>query len=203
MKTDISAIKFDENTGLIPAIIQDNETGKVLMLGYMNTEAILKTLDSKQVTFYSRSKQRLWTKGEVSGHFLDLVIIATDCDEDTLLVKVNPHGPTCHEGFDTCFQEENTKHNFIYELESIILDRKLNPIAGSYTTSLFESGIQKIAQKLGEESVETILEAQANDDKALIYEASDMIYHLLVLLKAKNLSWSDVVNQLREKHKKN
>jgi len=200
MKENISSIKFDETTGLIPAIIQDYNTGKVLMLGYMNNEALLKTIETKQVTFFSRSKQRLWTKGEVSGHFLDLVLIATDCDEDTLLVKVNPKGPTCHEGYDTCFQEENKNTNFISELEAIITDRKVNPMAGSYTTSLFESGIQKIAQKVGEEAVETILEAQSNDDKALIYEASDMIYHLLVLLKAKNLSWSDVVNQLKEKH---
>ncbi len=202
MKTDISAIQFDKNTGLIPAVIQDDVTGKVLMLGYMNSEAILKTIETKRVTFYSRSKQRLWTKGEVSGHFLDLVLMATDCDEDTLLVKVNPNGPTCHEGHDTCFQEINKNSDFISELEAVIHDRKVNPIAGSYTTSLFESGIQKIAQKVGEEAVETILEAQSNDDKALVYEASDMIYHLLVLLKAKNLSWTDVVNQLKDKHRK-
>jgi phosphoribosyl-ATP pyrophosphohydrolase/phosphoribosyl-AMP cyclohydrolase len=172
------------------------------MLGYMNGEAVLKTIETKRVTFYSRSKKRLWTKGEVSGHYLDLALIATDCDEDTLLVKVNPQGPTCHEGYDTCFQEENTSTNFISELEAIIEDRKTHPVAGSYTTSLFDSGVQKIAQKVGEEAVETILEAQTNNDKALIYEASDMIYHLLVLLKARNLSWSDVVNQLIEKHKK-
>lgn len=202
MKTDLSTINYDADTGLIPAIIQDLETEKVLMLGYMNAEALAKTIESKQVTFYSRSKQRLWTKGETSGHFLDLVSIATDCDCDALLIKAKPHGPTCHEGYDTCFQEKNSSLDFIKELESVISDRKAHPVAGSYTTSLFESGIQKIAQKVGEEAVETILEAQSNDHKALIYEASDMIYHLLVLLKARNLSWSDVIDQLIEKHKK-
>lgn len=205
MKTDISSIKFDAVTGLIPAIIQDETTGKVLMLGYMNAESIVKTIETKQVTFFSRSKNRLWTKGEVSGHFLELKQIATDCDEDTLLIKVNPNGPTCHEGYDTCFQEINTmpaNADFILELEKLIADRKSNPKVGSYTTSLFDAGITKIAQKVGEEAVETILEAQLTDDKAFLYEASDMIYHLLVLLRAKNLTWSQVVDELIKKHKK-
>lgn len=202
MKTDLSNIRFDESTGLIPAIIQDDSTGKVLMLGYMNEEALNATLSSRMVTFYSRSKRRLWTKGETSGHFLQLISISTDCDDDTLLIKVNPKGPTCHEGFDTCFREENEHPDFINTLEAVILDRKVNPKKGSYTTSLFESGIQKIAQKVGEEAVETILEAQANDDKAMIYEASDLVYHLLVLLRAKGIAWSDVIQLLKEKHKK-
>ncbi len=203
MKTNISHIKFDAITGLIPAIVQDHLTGKVLMLGYMNGEAIKHTLDSQKVTFYSRSKERLWTKGETSGNFLEFVSMATDCDEDTLLIKANPTGPTCHEGYDTCFQEENkSSAHFISELEQIIIERKNNPVQGSYTTSLFNSGIQKIAQKVGEEAVETILEAQSNDDQALVYEASDMIYHLLVLLQAKGLSWNDVTAQLVKKHLK-
>lgn len=202
MKTDLSNIRFDESTGLMPAIIQDDATGKVLMLGYMNEAALKATQSSGQVTFYSRSKQRLWTKGETSGHFLQLISISTDCDHDTLLIKVNPQGPTCHEGFDTCFREENEHPDFIQTLESVILDRKINPKRGSYTTSLFESGIQKIAQKVGEEAVETILEAQANDDRAMIYEASDLVYHLLVLLQAKGITWSDVIRQLKEKHNK-
>lgn len=202
MKTDLSNIRFDESTGLMPAIIQDDATGKVLMLGYMNEAALKATQSSGQVTFYSRSKQRLWTKGETSGHFLQLISISTDCDHDTLLIKVNPLGPTCHEGFDTCFREENEHPDFIQTLESVIQDRKINPKRGSYTTSLFESGIQKIAQKVGEEAVETILEAQANDDRAMIYEASDLVYHLLVLLQAKGITWSDVIRQLKEKHNK-
>lgn len=202
MKTDIQNIKYDAQTGLIPAVIQDERTGKVLMLGYMNAESLAVTLSSRNVTFYSRSKQRLWTKGESSGHFLELRSIATDCDEDTLLIKVHPVGPTCHEGYDTCFQEVNTSGDFIAELESIIQHRKINPKEGSYTTSLFNSGIQKIAQKVGEEAVETILEAQTDHPEALVYEASDMIYHLLVLLQAKDTSWQAVVDQLIKKHKK-
>ncbi len=200
MKTDLSQIRFDAGTGLIPAVIQDEKTGKVLMLGYMNREALEQTRSTGKVTFFSRSKQRLWTKGETSGHFLHLGSIATDCDDDTLLIKVHPDGPTCHEGFDTCFRENNQPVNFIEELENIIRDRKINPKAGSYTTSLFESGIQKIAQKVGEESVETILEAQAPGKDALVYEASDLVYHLLVLLQAKDSSWQEVIDRLKQKH---
>lgn len=202
MKSDLSNLKFDATSGLIPVIIQDDDTNKVLMLGYMNQAALDQTQSTKQVTFYSRSKQRLWTKGETSGHFLSLISIATDCDNDTLLIKVKPHGPTCHEGYDTCFQEENKQGDFIKELEGLIIDRKNNPKPGSYTTSLFESGVQKIAQKVGEEAVETILEAQSGDANALVYEASDMIYHLLVLLQAKDSSWQAVLDELIKKHQK-
>ena len=200
MKTDLSQIRFDADTGLIPAVIQDEKTGKVLMLGYMNRESLELTRSTGKVTFYSRSKQRLWTKGETSGHFLYLRSMATDCDDDTLLIKVHPDGPTCHEGFDTCFREDNQSVNFIEELENIIRDRKANPKTGSYTTSLFEAGIQKIAQKVGEESVETILEAQAPGKDALVYEASDLVYHLLVLLQAKDASWQEVIDRLKQKH---
>jgi phosphoribosyl-ATP pyrophosphohydrolase/phosphoribosyl-AMP cyclohydrolase len=200
MKTDLSQIRYDAGTGLIPAVIQDETTGKVLMLGYMNREALEKTQSTGKVTFYSRSKQRLWTKGETSGHFLHLRSIATDCDDDTLLIKVRPEGPTCHEGFDTCFRETNRSMDFIQDLENIIKDRKANPKAGSYTNSLFDSGVQKIAQKVGEESVETILEAQAPGKEALVYEASDLVYHLLVLLQAKDSSWEEVIDQLKLKH---
>ncbi|MEP7323033.1 MAG: bifunctional phosphoribosyl-AMP cyclohydrolase/phosphoribosyl-ATP diphosphatase HisIE [Saprospiraceae bacterium] len=202
MKSNLSNLKFDADSGLIPVIIQDDATNKVLMLGYMNQEALSQTQSTKQVTFYSRSKQRLWTKGETSGHFLSLISIATDCDNDTLLIKVIPHGPTCHEGYDTCFQEENKQVDFMKELEGLIIDRKNNPRPGSYTTSLFESGVQKIAQKVGEEAVETILEAQSDNTNALVYEASDMIYHLLVLLQAKDSSWQDVLDELIKKHQK-
>lgn len=202
MKSDISNLIFDTTSGLIPVIIQDDATHKVLMLGYMNQEALDRTQSTKQVTFYSRSKQRLWTKGETSGHFLSLISIATDCDNDTLLIKVTPHGPTCHEGYDTCFQEENKSGDIIKKLEGLIADRKNNPKPGSYTTSLFESGVQKIAQKVGEEAVETILEAQSANADALVYEASDMIYHLLVLLQAKDSSWQAVLDELIKKHQK-
>lgn len=203
MKTDLTQLNYDTSTGLLPAVIQDEDTGKVLMLGYMNAEALQKTIHTKQVTFYSRSKKRLWTKGETSGNFLHVRSIATDCDNDTLLITVKPDGPTCHEGYDTCFQEANDKaSDFIYQLEAVIQDRKIHPSETSYTTSLFKSGVQKIAQKVGEEAVETILEAQSGNNEALIYEASDMIYHLLVLLQAKDLHWADVIRQLERKHKK-
>jgi phosphoribosyl-AMP cyclohydrolase / phosphoribosyl-ATP pyrophosphohydrolase len=202
MKSDLSNLKFDPSSGLIPVIIQDDATNKVLMLGYMNQAALNQTQSTGLVTFYSRSKQRLWTKGETSGHFLTLVSIATDCDNDTLLIKALPHGPTCHEGYDTCFQEQNQNGDFIRELERLIIDRKNNPKPGSYTTSLFESGVQKIAQKVGEEAVETILEAQSGNTDALVYEASDMVYHLLVLLQAKDSSWQAVLDKLIKKHQK-
>jgi phosphoribosyl-AMP cyclohydrolase / phosphoribosyl-ATP pyrophosphohydrolase len=202
MKTDLSQLQYDSRTGLIPAIVQDHLTRRVLMLGYMNAEALEKTRETGNVVFYSRSRQSLWTKGETSGHFLKLVSIATDCDHDTLLIMATPAGPTCHEGYDTCFQEVNKSSNFIDILESLIADRKAKPKSGSYTTSLFEAGVTKIAQKVGEEAVETILEAQQPDTKNLVYEASDLIYHLLVLLKAKGLAWQDVLDELEKKHAK-
>ena len=202
MKSDLQNIKFDAQTGLMPAIVQDDLSGKVLMLGYMNAEALRLTQATGKVTFYSRSKQRLWVKGETSGHFLLLKSISTDCDDDTLLVKVKPLGPTCHEGFDTCFQEKNESNDFINQLDQLIENTRISPREGSYTTQLFTAGIQKIAQKVGEEAVETILEAQAAGKEDLVYEASDMIYHLLVLLRAKGTSWQEVVDQLIKKHQK-
>lgn len=201
MKSDLSQLQFDPVTGLIPAIIQDDNTGKVLMLGYMNQEALDQTLSSGKVCFFSRSKQRLWTKGETSGHFLHFHSASTDCDNDTLLIKAIPDGPTCHEGYDTCFQEVNESTDFILALERLIADRKLNPKEGSYTTSLFQMGVQKIAQKVGEEAVETILEAQTDRLDHLVYESSDLIYHLLVLLHEKGTSWQAVIDQLKKKHK--
>jgi phosphoribosyl-ATP pyrophosphohydrolase/phosphoribosyl-AMP cyclohydrolase len=201
MKFDLNHLQFDPVTGLIPAIIQDEQTGMVLMLGYMNQEALDHTRSSGKVTFYSRSKQRLWTKGETSGHFLNFRGVSTDCDSDTLLIKAIPEGPTCHEGFDTCFRETNEPDDFISILERLIADRKLNPKEGSYTTLLFQSGIQKIAQKVGEEAVETILEAQSDNKENLVYETSDLIYHLLVLLHEKGSSWQEVLDQLKKKHK--
>lgn len=201
MKFDLNHLQFDTITGLIPAIIQDEQTGRVLMLGYMNREALDYTRSSGRVTFFSRSKQRLWTKGETSGHFLNFRSVSTDCDSDSLLIKAIPEGPTCHEGFDTCFREINEQDDFISILERLIADRKLNPKEGSYTTSLFQSGLQKIAQKVGEEAVETILEAQSDNKENLVYETSDLIYHLLVLLHEKGSSWQEVLDQLKKKHK--
>jgi phosphoribosyl-ATP pyrophosphohydrolase/phosphoribosyl-AMP cyclohydrolase len=201
MKFDLNHLQFDPVTGLIPAIIQDDQTGRVLMLGYMNQEALDLTRSTGKVTFFSRSKQRLWTKGETSGHFLSFRGVSTDCDSDSLLIKAIPEGPTCHEGYDTCFREVNEQDDFISVLERLIADRKLNPKEGSYTTVLFKSGIQKIAQKVGEEAVETILEAQTGNKDNLVYESSDLIYHLLVLLHEKGSSWQEVVDQLKKKHK--
>lgn len=201
MKFDLNHLQFDPASGLIPAVVQDERTSKVLMLGYMNQEALDFTRSSGRVTFFSRSKQRLWTKGETSGNYLNFRSVSTDCDSDTLLVKAIPDGPVCHEGYDTCFREINEKDDFIFNLERLIADRKRNPKEGSYTTSLFQSGIQKIAQKVGEEAVETILEAQADSRDNLVYEASDLIYHLLVLLHEKECSWQDVLDQLRKKHR--
>ena len=159
MKFDLNQLQFDPVSGLIPAIIQDEQSGKVLMLGYMNQETLDLTISSGRVTFFSRSKQRIWVKGETSGNFLNYMSVSTDCDSDTLLIKAIPDGPTCHEGFDTCFRETNEADDFIFVLERLIAHRKKNPKERSYTTSLFQSGIQKIAQKVGEEAVETILEA--------------------------------------------
>ena len=203
MKFDLNQLYFDPSSGLIPAIVQDQATDKVLMLGYMNQEALDLTRSSGKVTFFSRSNQRLWTKGETSGHFLMFKSVSTDCDSDALLIKALPMGPTCHEGYDTCFRETNDQPDFILILERLIADRKSHPKEGSYTTSLFQSGIQKIAQKVGEEAVETILEAQTDNQENLVYETSDLIYHLLVLLHEKGSSWQAVLDQLRKKHRPN
>lgn len=192
-------VDFKKLDGLVPCIVQDARTHRVLMLGFMNEEAYQKTLREKKVTFYSRSKQRLWTKGETSGNFLELVDIATDCDSDTLLVRANPRGPVCHTGADTCFQEKNDRWD-LYTLEGIIRDRKENPGKGSYTASLFEAGLNKIAQKVGEEAVELVIEAKDNSDTLFLNEAADLMYHYLVLLCAKGFSLQDVLDVLKQRH---
>ena len=188
--------------GLVPAIIQDEITGKVLMLGFMNQEAIDTTETLKQVTFFSRTKNRLWTKGEESGNFLQLKEIKIDCDNDTLLIKVNPVGPVCHTGADTCFNEKNEADNFLFDLEKIIIDRKNNPSEKSYTSSLFQKGINKIAQKVGEEAIELVIEAKDNDATLFKEEAADLLFHYLILLQAKGFSLDDVMNVLKGRHKK-
>lgn len=195
-------IDFNKYTdGLVPAIIQDDITGKVLMLGFMNEAALAKTQELKQVTFFSRNKNRLWTKGEESGNFLLLKDIKVDCDNDTLLIKVNPVGPVCHTGADTCWGERNTNDNFLIELEQIIKDRKNNPSEKSYTSSLFEKGINKIAQKVGEEAVELVIEAK--DDNAGLFknEAADLLFHYLILLQAKGHSLTEIQEVLIERHR--
>ena len=194
-------INFEKSDGLVPAIIQDNITNKVLMLGYMNQEALEKTLKDGIVTFFSRSRKCLWTKGEASGNYLKLVNIKTDCDKDTLLVKVNPTGPVCHTGTDTCWDEENKSDQvlFLKELEEVIQDRKENPIEQSYTASLFEKGLKKIGQKLGEEAVELIIEATDNKNDLFLEEAADLLYHYLVLLAAKDFSLNDVLEVLKDR----
>ncbi len=194
-------INFAKGDGLVPAIVQDAETNKVLMLGYMNEAALEKTRALGQVTFYSRSKNRLWTKGETSGNFLKLVDIKVDCDRDTLLVRANPVGPACHTGSDTCFNEVNRPGNFLGHLEKVIQDRKYNPSEKSYTTSLFRRGINKIAQKVGEEAVELVIEAKDNNKELFLNEAADLTYHLLVLLVEKGYRWEEVMEVLRQRHK--
>jgi len=186
--------------GLVPAIIQDEITGKVLMLGFMNDEALSKTQELKKVTFYSRSKNRLWTKGEESGNFLILKSITADCDNDTLLIKVNPVGPVCHTGADTCFNEKNEANDFLFKLEKIIADRKNNPTETSYTSSLFKKGINKIAQKVGEEAVEIVIEAKDNNDELFKGEAADLLFHYLILLQAKGFSLQDVIAVLKQRN---
>ena len=189
--------------GLIPAIIQDSETKNVLMLGYMNAESYQKTLETNKVTFYSRSKQRLWTKGEESGNFLNLVSIKNDCDEDTLLIQVRPEGPTCHTGSDNCWQESNNQeYGFISTLENTIKTRRENADSEkSYVASLFEKGINKIAQKVGEEAVEVVIEAKDNNDHLFLDESADLLFHYLILLQAKGFELNDVVNVLKERQK--
>jgi len=197
-------INFNKNNdGLVPAVIQDAITKNVLMLGYMNEEALSKTKESKKVTFYSRTKQRLWTKGEESGHFLNLVDVKLDCDNDTLLIRVNPIGATCHKGTDTCWNESNNENfGFISKLETIIADRKVNfNPEDSYVSSLFSKGINKIAQKVGEEAVEVVIEAKDDNDDLFINESADLLFHYLILLQAKGFTLKDVVKTLRERHK--
>lgn len=197
-------IDFDKMGGLVPAIIQDNETQKVLMLGFMNEEAFQKTLDSGKVTFYSRTKQRLWTKGEESGNFLHVVSIKVDCDNDTLLIQANPVGPVCHTGTDTCWGEKNEQDvMFLKTLQDFIDLRYKEMPEGSYTTSLFKSGVNKMAQKVGEEAVETVIEACNGTDDRLLYEGSDLLYHLIVLLTSKGYRIEDLCRELKERHQPN
>lgn len=195
-------LDFQKMGGLIPAIIQDECTSKVLMLGFMNEEALEKTLATGKVTFFSRTKNRLWTKGEESGNFLNLVSITPDCDNDTLLVKVYPTGPVCHTGNDTCWGETNQgDFSFINYLQNFIKKRYEEMPEGSYTTSLFKSGVNRMAQKIGEEAVETVIEAVNGTDEGFIYEASDLIYHLIVLLTSKGFSLDDIGKELKKRHK--
>lgn len=191
------------SNGLIPAVVQDNTTNVVLMLGFMNEEALVKTEETGQVTFFSRTKNRLWTKGEESGNFLNVVSIASDCDNDTLLIKVNPVGPVCHTGDDTCWGEENQESDiqFLEYLQDFIDQRKQEMPEGSYTTSLFQKGTRKIAQKVGEEAVETIIGAMADDDENFLYEGADLLYHLIVLLSHKGYRIEDLARELKKRHK--
>ena len=198
-------IYFEKMGGLVPAIIQDATTKTVLMLGYMNKEAFDKTVETKKVTFYSRSRQCLWTKGETSGNFLELVDIKVDCDNDTLLVKANPTGPTCHTGNDTCWGEKNEKNPllFLTYLQDFINRRHEEMPEGSYTTSLFKDGLNRMAQKVGEEALEAVIEACNGTNERLIYEGSDMIYHLIVLLTSKGLRIEDLAKELQVRHDPN
>ncbi|MCU0429994.1 MAG: bifunctional phosphoribosyl-AMP cyclohydrolase/phosphoribosyl-ATP diphosphatase HisIE [Cytophagaceae bacterium] len=195
-------IDFEKQGGLIPAIIQDLQTNKILMLGYMNQEALTKTQEEKKVTFFSRSKNRLWTKGETTGHFLIPHEILLDCDQDTLLIKVSPIGPTCHTGTDTCWSEVNEgRFGFIERLRKVIKQRKQQPDEKSYTSSLFAKGINKIAQKVGEEAVELVIEAKDSNKELFLGEAADLFFHYLVLLEEKNIHVDEVINVLESRHK--
>ena len=195
-------LDFEKMGGLVPAIIQDNCTQKVLMLGFMDKEAYEKTVATGKVTFYSRTKKRLWTKGEESGNFLNVVSIKDDCDHDTLLIKANPVGPVCHTGADTCWNEKNEADIlFLSYLQDFICKRHEEMPEKSYTTSLFKSGVNRMAQKVGEEAVETVIEATNGTDDRLIYEASDLIYHLIVLLTSKGMRIEDLARELKSRHK--
>jgi len=196
-------VAFDKNKdGLVPAIIQDHITKNVLMLGYMNEDALKKTIETAKVTFFSRSKNRIWQKGEESGNYLKLVAVEIDCDNDTLLISANPTGPTCHKGSDTCWNKKNDQNfGFLTQLETVISDRKEQcSNEKSYVSSLFNSGINKIAQKVGEEAVETVIEAMDNDDKLFLEESADLLFHYLILLQAKGFQLSDVADILKSRH---
>lgn len=198
-------VDFIKGNGLVPAIVQDAVTRRVLMLGYMNEEALTVTQERGLVTFYSRSRQRLWTKGETSGNYLTVREIIADCDNDTLLIKAIPSGPVCHTGSDTCFDEENspslmTSTEFLFYLEEIIVDRREHPIEGSYTNHLFSRGINKIAQKVGEEAVELVIEAKDDNKPLFLGEAADLMYHMLVLLAQKNIRLEEVIKVLKGRH---
>ncbi len=202
MQINVETIDFEKLGGLVPAIIQDDKTLKVLMLGFMNAEAYQKTIETGKVTFYSRSRQTLWTKGETSGNFLNVVSICNDCDNDTLLIKVNPVGPVCHTGADTCWNEKNEANPllFLTYLQDFVEKRHEEMPEGSYTTSLFRDGINKMAQKVGEEALETVIEATNGTNERLIYEGSDFLYHLVVLLTAKGLRIEDLAKELQVRH---
>ena len=195
-------LDFKKGNGLIPAIIQDDRTGRVLMLAYMDKAALKRTREKGQVTFYSRSKKRLWTKGEVSGNYLTCKKILTDCDGDTLLIKAVPRGPVCHKGTDTCFKEMNSSTDFLAELENIIADRKINPQKTSYTSRLFSAGLNRIAQKVGEEATEVIIAAMEKKGDRLENEIADLLYHLLVLMALKKVTLVQVVKVLEKRHHK-
>jgi phosphoribosyl-ATP pyrophosphohydrolase/phosphoribosyl-AMP cyclohydrolase len=195
-------INFEKMGGLVPAIVQDNVTRKVLMLGFMNKEAYDKTVETGKVTFWSRTRNCLWTKGETSGNFLNVKEILLDCDQDTLLIKARPDGPVCHTGADTCWNEQNSVDlNFLSYLQDFIDRRYKEMPEGSYTTSLFKSGVNRMAQKVGEEAVETVIEATNGTDDRLIYEASDLIYHLIVLLTSKGHRIEELAAELVKRHK--
>jgi phosphoribosyl-ATP pyrophosphohydrolase len=196
-------LDYSKLNGLVPAIIQDFRTKKVLMLGFMNEEALARTQETGQVCFFSRTKNRLWTKGEESGNFLNVVSIQEDCDHDTLLIQANPVGPVCHKGWDTCFNEENQFDNFEFlrYLQDFIDKRYKEMPEGSYTTSLFNKGINRMAQKVGEEAVETVIEATNGTEEGFLYEASDLVYHLIVLLTSKGYRLEDLGNELKKRHK--
>ncbi len=204
----VTTINWEKVDGLVPAVIQDNTSGQVLMLGYMNQDALNKTLETKQVTFWSRTKERLWTKGETSGNVLELKSINLDCDQDTLLVKVNPVGPTCHLGTPTCFdsdaegKQEQPALVFLHQLEQVLANRKGADPESSYTASLYARGTKRISQKVGEEGVEVALAATSGDKAELVCESADLIYHLIVLLQDQGLSLSDVTEKLQERHNK-
>ena len=196
-------IDFNKINGLVPAIIQDVETKNVLMLGYMNHDAYKKTIETNRVTFFSRSKQRLWTKGEKSSNYLNLVSIDIDCDNDTLLVMVKPSGPTCHTGADTCWNKENiANYGFLSKLEDVIAERRDDMSDKSYTASLFKKGINKIAQKVGEEAIEVVIEAKDNNDNLFLNESADLLFHYLILLQAKGFKLNDVVEVLNKRYRK-
>ncbi len=195
-------IKFDTNTGLVPAIVQDAKTNKVLMLAYMNEESVKQTMETRKVTFFSRSKNRLWVKGEESKNYLNLVEIKLDCDQDAILIKAKPEGPTCHTGNDTCWNETNEPtFGFLTQLENVIADRKNNPNEKSYVAGLFSKGINKISQKVGEEAVELVIESKDNNDDLFVNEAADLLFHYLILLQAKGFKLVDIVELLESRHK--
>jgi phosphoribosyl-AMP cyclohydrolase / phosphoribosyl-ATP pyrophosphohydrolase len=200
IKIKIGELNFEKGLGLIPAIVQDASTGRVLMLGYMNREALEMTIETGKATFFSRSKNRIWTKGETSGNFLHVADIKADCDRDALLIKTTPAGPVCHTGADTCWDEANQPEDFIHRLEQVIQSRKGTDPGGSYTAALFQKGINKIAQKVGEEAVELIIEAKDENRELFLGEAADLVYHFLVLLAAKGCRLEDVIEVLEGRH---